>query len=264
MFQQNLLLSFKWQKKPRKYKGALSYFLEETALSYLNVFLLFFLQQIDCNYTTSSSTRPDLHRHRLSTHDPMSGAMCACSYCKDHYRSDGYSPTSTSRHHHDMPPLPLSSSSHKHHMDGASSASSLPPSTTSSSSNRSLNNGLHSPPLSVSISTSSSLQPPQRRSSSGGAVVSPRRQSTPSSPVDEDDDDDALIIDSSSKRRNTSSPQQQQQLTTFKMKLPDLRKGGNQIQISLEVGDIVYEGVICANLSPVSNNSSMEGEHKDQ
>ena len=183
----------------------------------------------------------------------MSGGLCACSYCKDYTRT--FSPTSS--RHQDIS-LPVGS---KHHMDGASAASSLPPNSSR------LNSGLHSSPLGISSSQTPSKQPPIRRSSSGGVVVSPRRQETSPSTDDDvmreddhDDDDDVMMMD---KRPNNTTPSPQQQLTTFKMKLPDLRKGGNQIQISLEVGDIVYEGVICANLSPVSNGSSMESEHKD-
>lgn len=47
-------------------------------------------------------------------------------------------------------------------------------------------------------------------------------------------------------------------MTTLKMKLPDVRQGGNTIQISLEVGGILYEGKISAKLPqlppPVTTN----------
>merc|ERR1712062_709079 len=43
-------------------------------------------------------------------------------------------------------------------------------------------------------------------------------------------------------------------MTTLKMKLPDVRQGGNTIQISLEVGGVLYEGKISAKLSPVTTN----------
>ena len=45
-------------------------------------------------------------------------------------------------------------------------------------------------------------------------------------------------------------------MTTLKMKLPDVRKGGNTIQISLEVGGVLYEGKISAKLpTPIATTN---------
>lgn len=52
-------------------------------------------------------------------------------------------------------------------------------------------------------------------------------------------------------------------MTTFKMKLPDLRKGGNKIQISLEVGGVVYEGVICST-TPLLNGDHTPDKEKEE
>ncbi|XP_057301588.1 uncharacterized protein LOC130636018 isoform X2 [Hydractinia symbiolongicarpus] len=41
-------------------------------------------------------------------------------------------------------------------------------------------------------------------------------------------------------------------MTTLRMKLPDVRKGGNSIKISLEVEGVIYEGVISAK-EPITN-----------
>lgn len=41
-------------------------------------------------------------------------------------------------------------------------------------------------------------------------------------------------------------------MTTLRMKLPDVRKGGNSIKISLEVEGVIYEGVITAK-EPLTN-----------
>ena len=141
---------------------------------------------------------------------------CSCSYCKD-YRS--YSPT----RHHDIPPPPAAGS--KHHMDGASASSNGggPPARLSS--------GSHTPPR---TNGSSSVSPPPN--------LNAAHHRTPSSQQSMRRDEDC-----SQKLSNT----EQTKTTTLKLKLPDLRKGGNKIQISLEVGDIVYEGVICAS-SPTS------------
>lgn len=50
-------------------------------------------------------------------------------------------------------------------------------------------------------------------------------------------------------------------MTTLKMKLPDVRKGGNTIQISLEVSGVLYEGVISAS-TPIINCEHIAEEEK--
>ena len=102
-------------------------------------------------------------------------------------------------------------------MDGASASGSI----TSR-----INGGVHSPP------PPSKLPP---RAPSNGAAASP----SPSLSKHSQEED----VEKPSKMNG-------HQLTTFKMKLPDLRKGGNKIQISLEVGGVTYEGIICANSIP--------------
>eukprot|EP00111_Clytia_hemisphaerica_P010917 TCONS_00031985-protein len=140
--------------------------------------------------------------------------------CSCSYCKDYRSYSPTSARHPELPT--------KHHMDGASASSS----TTSR-----INGSVHSPP------PSHSTKLPPRASSNGAAASPPPSLSRPSQEED------------------TSKPSKLngQHLTTFKMKLPDLRQGGNKIQISLEVGGVTYEGVICANTlpaTPISNGNS--------
>lgn len=56
-------------------------------------------------------------------------------------------------------------------------------------------------------------------------------------------------------------------MTTLKMKLPDVRQGGNTIQISLEVSGIVYEGVIKAvtqnGISRIQRDDKLNGNSTD-
>jgi len=156
-------------------------------------------------------------------------SICSCSRCKE-YRS--YSPT----RHHDIPPPPSIS---KHHMDGASASSGggLP---------ARLSSGSHTPPRVCSTNGSTSVSPLP-------TLNAPHRLSQQGVRGDEDCD------------MSNSSSAQSTKTTTLKLKLPDLRKGGSKIQISLEVGDIVYEGVICAS-SPTStlmNNDLLEEEPRE-
>lgn len=52
-------------------------------------------------------------------------------------------------------------------------------------------------------------------------------------------------------------------MTTLKMKLPDIRKGGNTIQISLEVSGVLYEGVITASTPLVNGEVHTEEDRRE-
>ena len=57
-------------------------------------------------------------------------------------------------------------------------------------------------------------------------------------------------VSSSPSNRTNERESEQTKMTTLKMKLPDVSKGGSTIQISLEVGGVLYEGVISASTTP--------------
>lgn len=114
----------------------------------------------------------------------------------------------------------------RHHMDGASAGSH--------------NSGMRR--------TSGSHTPPRNGSSGPNASIS----YTPPSHHKKENEE-----------QHTEDIADDKKMTTLKMKLPDIRKGGNTIQISLEVSGVLYEGVISASTPLVNGEHTAEEERRE-
>jgi hypothetical protein len=151
----------------------------------------------------------DLHRHRV--HDPSIPGACACTYCKD-YQSRGPSYS---------PPRGRDTMTQRHHMDGA----------TATNDNRYNHTNSSSPPQ---LDLNGTRHPAKEDNNNNNSNTTNNNINNNINTNGKSDTED---------NHSATSP-----MTTLKMKLPDVRQGGNTIQISLEVGGVIYEGKIAAKL----------------